>query len=85
VRCWCGACGGKAEGGRWPEMASRMEAIAKEPAARWTEVPEAPHSGRVGWAPGTTAAMSKESQNGGGGVKEVPAWQRRRGPDGGSV
>jgi hypothetical protein len=24
---WCGACGGKAEGGQWPEMATRVEAV----------------------------------------------------------
>jgi hypothetical protein len=63
---WCGACGGEARGGRWPEMAARVEALAKEPAARQTVVS------------GAVVAKSKESQNGDGGIKEAPAQQRRR-------
>jgi predicted amidohydrolase len=45
AECWCGACGGKARGGRWPEMVAHMEALVKETTARRTAVPEAPHGG----------------------------------------
>jgi hypothetical protein len=45
---WCGACGGEAVGGRWPEMAAHMEALMKEPAARRRAVPGAPCGGVEG-------------------------------------
>jgi hypothetical protein len=95
---WCGACGGEAGGGRWPEMVACVEVLMKEPVARRTAVPGASHDGQVGrgWrgdvgvlprrcsfllggtpkvvskGPRTAAAVSKESRNGGGGIKEVP-------------
>jgi hypothetical protein len=37
---------------------------------RSTAVPGASRGGRVGWGPKIVAAGSKESQNGGGGIKE---------------
>jgi hypothetical protein len=46
---WCGACGDKARGGQWPEMAAHVEALTKEPAARRMAVPGAPRNDRIGW------------------------------------
>jgi hypothetical protein len=66
---WCGPCGGEARGGQWPEMAARVEALAKEPAARRTVVLGAHRSGQVGRSPETVVTKSKESQNGDGGIK----------------
>jgi hypothetical protein len=75
---WCGACGGEARGGQWPEMAARVEALVKEPAARRTVVLGAHRGGQVGRSPETVVTKSKESQNGDGGIKEAPTRQRRR-------
>jgi hypothetical protein len=70
-------------------MADHVEALTMEPVAQRTMVPGAP---RGGWVellvlkgPRMAVVASKESQNGGGGVKEVPARGRRRGPDDGNV
>jgi hypothetical protein len=54
-----------------------MVAVAR-PGRRATAVPGVPHGGRVGWVSRmAAAAASKESRNGGAGVK--------RDPSGGSV
>jgi hypothetical protein len=72
---WCGARGGEAGGGRWPEMAACMEALAKELVVQRTTVPRASRGGRVGRGPRTAVVVSKKSQNSGGGVKEGSWWR----------
>jgi hypothetical protein len=64
----------------WPGR--RLMAAVAQHGRRSTAVPRAPRGGLVGRGPRMVVAVSKESRNGGGGVKEGSRRRRQRGPDG---
>jgi hypothetical protein len=81
VRQWCGACGGEAGGGRWPETVQEVDRWLPEP-FQWPSGVGSRNGGRGiegvlerQWrrSPGTAVAASKMSRHGGGSGEGVLA------------